>query len=135
MKTRTIPAAFASATVTFLLSWLVFGILLINFYNTNATHYAGLMKDRPEMWAIIIANICYGFMLAFILNLAGIKSPVKGFTTGFLIILLGNAGFDLMYYATINMYGLNVLVVDILTNAIIGGLSGAVSALVLGSKY
>ena len=116
MKTKSIIAALASAIVTFFLGWLIFGMLLMNYYNANSVQYTGLIKTEPAMWAIALANICWGLMIAYILNLAGITSAAKGFATGFFVFLLGNAGFDLLFYATTNMYSINILAVDILIN-------------------
>lgn len=134
MQTKTLIAGLASGIVTFLLGWLVFGILLMDYYNAHSFHYTGIMKNPPVIWAIGLGNLSWGIMIAYILSLSGIKSAAKGFTTGFIVFLLAIAGFDLLFYGTVNLYGLRITSIDILLNALMGGVSGAVAALVLGRK-
>lgn len=123
-----------SAVVTFLLGWLVFGMLLMDFYKSHTMQYPGLMKDPPIFWAIGAANLAWGLVMAYILNIAGIRSVAKGFVTGFLIYGLFMAGVDAMFYAQMNLIGMKILAIDVAVNAFFGGISGAVIGYIYSRK-
>lgn len=125
MNTKTLLGGILTAVIAFLLGWVIFGILLMDYYSANMTTYSGLLKNPPEMWAIAVANLTWGLLLAYIFNLSGIKSVAKGFTAAFVINLLMILGFDLMMEAQFNLYSEKLLVIDVIVNALFGGILGA----------
>lgn len=125
MNTKTLLGGILTAVIAFLLGWLIFGILLMDYYSANMTTYSGLLKNPTEMWAIAVANLAWGLLLAYIFNLGGVKSPAKGFTAAFVINLLMILGFDLMMEAQYNLYSEKLLVIDVIVNAVFGGILGA----------
>ena len=125
MNTKIIIAGVLTGIISFLLGWLIFGVLLMDFYMANSTLYTGLMKDPPNFVAIFISNLSWGLLIAYIFHLAGIKSPQKGFITGLIIFFLVILGVDLLYYAQMNLFGLKVVVVDVIVNTVFGGIIGA----------
>ncbi|MBI2729889.1 MAG: hypothetical protein HYX40_03910 [Sphingobacteriales bacterium] len=126
MNTKTLLGALLAAVLAFLLGWLIFGILLMDFYTSNMTSYAGLVKNPPDMAPIAVANLVWGLMLAYIFNLGNVNSPGKGFTTGLILTLLMTLGFDLFMYAQFNLYSTKLIGVDVVANALFGGVIGAV---------
>lgn len=134
MNAKTIIAGIISAVITFLLGWLVYGMLLMDFFNSNSLHYGGLMKDPPTYWAIGVANLCWGLMGAYILSLAGANTASKGAMIGFLVFGLSTAGFDAMTYAQTNWMGAKALAVDVAVSAVFGAVSGAVIGFIYGRK-
>ena len=132
--TKTLVAGIASAVVFFLLGWLFYGILLMDYFTANSVQYAGLMKETPELWAIAIGNLCWGLAIAYILSKSGVTAAAKGFAVGFIVFLLMSAGFDFVMYGTENLYPAKIIGIDALINAVMGGISGAVAALILGRK-
>jgi hypothetical protein len=125
MNTKTLLAGLLAGIITFLLGWLIFGMLLMDFYMSNSTLYTGLMKDPPDFVAIFIANLSWGLLIAYIFNLAGIKTTQNGAITGVILFFLVVLGVDLLYYAQMNLFGLKVVLVDVFVNAIMGGIIGA----------
>jgi hypothetical protein len=135
MNGRFFLATLAGTVVAFFLGWLIFGILLMGFYETNTTHYEGLMKQMPDMLPIILANLSMAFFLAFVFQRwANTRTFVKGFGNGIFITFLWILGFDLFFLASMNLYPLSVVVVDIIANTLLGGIVGGVVAWVLGYK-
>ncbi len=134
MNAKTIIAGIAAAVVTFLLGWLVFGMLLMDFYKNNSIQYAGLMKDPPAIWAIAAGNLCWGLMMAYILKLAGANSAAKGAVIGLITFGLAIAGFDAMIYAQTNWMAARVLAVDVAVSAVFGAISGAVVGFIYSRK-
>ena len=126
MNTKTLLGALLAGVLAFFLGWLIFGMLLMDYYISNMTQYSGLIKNPPVMLPIAVANLVWGLLLSFIFNLGGINTPGKGFTTGLIIGLLMTLGFDLFMYAQFNLYNVQVLAVDVVTNAIFAGVIGVV---------
>lgn len=126
MNTKTLVGGLIGGVVAFLLGWLIFGILLMKFYQSNMVSYAGLLKDPPEMWAIAVANLAFGIFMAYVLNLGNINSVSKGFTTGLIVGLLTQAGFDLLLHGQMNLYNTQLLVIDIVASGVFSGVIAAV---------
>jgi hypothetical protein len=126
MNTKTLLGALIAGVVSFLLGWLIFGILLMDFYSANMVQYTGLMKNPPEFLIIAIANIVYGLLLAWIFSIANINTVSKGFSAGIIIGLLMVLGFDLFLYAQMNLYNAKIIAIDVVLNGVMGGVVGAV---------
>jgi hypothetical protein len=86
--------------VNFILGWLVYGMLLKDFMASNAS--SGIMRADSDMiwWALIVGNLCVGFLLAYVIGKGGAASAAKGAAVGFVVGLLVSLGYDLIMYAT-----------------------------------
>jgi hypothetical protein len=125
MNTKTLVGGLIFGVVAFLLGWLIFGMLLMNFYQSNTNSYTGLMKDPMEIWAIAVANLVFGLMMAYIFNLGNINTAGKGFTTGLILGLLMTLGFDLFLYSQYNLMNKKLIGVDVIVSAVFDGVVGA----------
>ncbi len=133
MKTKVILAVLATTVVGFFLGWLIFGYALADFYKTNTKVCEGLMKDPPSILGIIIGNLCMGILIVFIFDRwANIKTFLNGLYAGLLITFLIMLSFDMFMYASMNLFSSTLLIVDVITNTVLGGLIGGVAGLVLG---
>ena len=126
MNTKTLIGALIAGVVSFLLGWLIFGILLMDYYAANKVQYPGLLKDPMEIWPIAIADLAWGLLVSWIFSMANIRTVAKGITVGFLIGFLMVLGFDLLVYAELNLYSTRLLGLDVIMNGIMGAVSGAV---------
>ncbi len=126
MKSKTLIGGLIAGVLSFFLGWLVFGILLKDYYSANTLKYVGLERLEPIMWALIIANLAWGLLLAYILDLAGANSMAKGFTCGLIIFFLMALGIDMFFIAFMRLMRLRLAAVDIGANALFGGIIGAV---------
>ena len=126
MNTKTLLGALIAGIVSFLLGWVIFGILLMDFYNSNMVQYSGLMKNPPEIWIIAVANLVYGLLLAWIFSAANVNTVSKGFSAGLIIGFLMTLGFDLMLYAQMNLYTAKLVAIDVILSAVFVGVIGAV---------
>ena len=126
MKSKTLIGGLIAGVLSFLLGWLVFGILLHSYYEANTFKYPGLERVEPIMWALIIANLAWGLLLAYILDLAGANSMAKGFTCGLIVFFLLALGMDTFFIAFMRLMRLRLAAVDIAANALFGGVVGAV---------
>ncbi|MEN6456067.1 MAG: hypothetical protein ABFD10_17585 [Prolixibacteraceae bacterium] len=127
-------AGIAGAVVYFLLGWLFYGILLMNFMTENAGSATGVAKEPMLMWALALGDLFWGFLLAVIFGCwTNIRTWLAGAKAGAIIGLLMGAGIDLMMYGTSNLYNCTALVVDVIVVIIMTAIVGAVVAAILGS--
>ncbi|HRI58321.1 MAG TPA: hypothetical protein PK228_01315 [Saprospiraceae bacterium] len=139
MNTKLLLAALAGGVASFLLGWLVFGILLKPTYDGMMTE-AGKNIMRPEaemmnyMWAMILSNLAYGLLFALIFGRwANISTFRGGAIAGGVISLLLALSFDLGMYSMMNAWqGGMGLVIDPLVNGVVGAVVGGVVGWVLG---
>ena len=127
-------AGIAGAVVYFLLGWLFYGILLMNFMTENAGSATGVAKEPMLMWALALGDLFWGFLLAVIFgSWTNIRTWLAGAKAGAIIGLLMGAGIDLMMYGTSNLYNCTALVADVIVVIIMTAIAGAVVAVILGS--
>ncbi len=126
MNSKVLLGALIAGVAAFLLGWLIFGILLMDFYLANSTEYPGLMKDSPNFVLIFVANVAWGLMLSYVFNLANIRSVRNGAISGAIIFLLTSLGIDLLYLAQMNLMNTTAIVVDVIANAFLGLIIGAI---------
>ena len=83
MNTKLLLAALIGAIVAFFLGWLVWGILLMDYYNAYTTQYEGLMRNPPVLWALFLSQLAWTFMFAYIFdkwaNITTFKSGFMAF--------------------------------------------------------
>jgi hypothetical protein len=114
----------------FLLGWLVWGTLLMNFMNGHTTE-AGKAVMRAEentiWWALILANLVLGFLISYILNKAGVMTAAAGAATGAVVGLLMSAAIDLFNYAFMDLSDSRTpMIVDILASVVVTAIVGAI---------
>lgn len=135
MNARVLIAALAGAVASFLLGWLFYGFLLPDFYAAHSLHYAGLEKMPPNLIGIFVAGFAYTLLMAIIFsNWAAITTLKNGALAGSAISLLIALSVDLGMWSTMNLYGRQVVITDVLVNTVMGAVIGAVIAWVLGYK-
>ena len=134
MSTKAILAAVAGAIFAFLLGWLIYGILLMDFYEANTTHYDGLMKEMPNLVLIFLNNLIWSFLLAFIFYRWGaIKSMGNGMKGGIIIGLPVALSFDLYILAGMNLFTPTLVVVDVIVSTVMTALVGGLIGFILGT--
>lgn len=118
----------------FLFGWVVFGILLMDFYAANTIQYEGLMKEMPNILLIFISQLLTGFLFAYIFEKwAGYRTFGKGFQGGLIIGFLIIVAFDLYFLAGFHLFNVKLIVFDIILNTIFYALAGGIVGLVLGA--
>ena len=91
MSSKTLIAAAAGFVVLFLLAFLFYGWLLMDFFTANAGSVAGAMKESPDWPWVVIGEFLGALTLAVILGWAGVHTIgagiQKGAVFGFLVAL------------------------------------------------
>jgi hypothetical protein len=134
MNLRTIVAAIAGGITLTLVGWLVFGLALMNYFHDHMVQYANLEKNPPDWIPLVLFNIAFGWLIAFVFDYwAGIKTFATGAIGGIAIMVPIVIGIDFQHLAFMNLYkDLMPVVVHILVVAVMGAIAGGVVGLILG---
>lgn len=134
MNIRVLVATLVGGITMFLLGWLIFGILLMDYFKANTIQYSGLIKEVPNFVGLIIFNLAFAWLFAFIFDYwAGIRTFVAGLKGGALIMLPITIGINFQYLAFMNLHkGYTPIIVDIIAATLFGAIAGGVIAFVLG---
>lgn len=115
-----------AGTINFFAGWLVWGILLMNFFAKHATNMSVFRSENGMIfWALIIGNLCFGFLNAYILDRAKVRSAGSGAIIGVITGALMSAAFDFNMYAQMDIYDMATILPDILASAFVSALAGA----------
>ncbi len=117
----------------FLLGWLVWGVLLMDFSMNNYDQSIYLPADEMIWWAIIVSNLLLSLMLTLILHWAKAKIWADGLKIGAIIGILFALSVDLGYYSmTTVILNLSAIVVDTLAYALVTAITGLLIVLTWG---
>jgi hypothetical protein len=134
MLTRILAAAVAGGAATFLLGFLIYGLLLDSYMKANMVKHEGLMYDTPIWIPLIVANLVWALLIAFIFDYwANISTFVGGLKGGAIIMFLMALNMDLSFMAFMNLWhGVMPVVVDVIAATVMGAIAGGVIGAVLG---
>lgn len=120
---------------SFLLGWLVWGMLLMNFMKEHTTEVGKAVMRADEniiWWALIAGNLLWGFVLSYVLNKSGANSFRTGAITAAVLSVLVAASYNCFIYAFNNIFDTTSMVVDIIANLVVGGIVGGIIGWYLG---
>ncbi len=126
MNVKTLIGGLIAGVTAFLLGWVIYGMLLMDYFTNNMVKYDGLTKDPMEMWAMGVSNLALGLLLAYVFNGSGVKTARNGIASGAIFFGLFSVGVNMMFYAQMNLFSLQLICVDVLASLVWGALVGAV---------
>lgn len=121
--------------IGFFLGWLIWGILLADFF--AAPGMSGVMRGESEMimWSMVISNLLWGILLAYIfIEWANISTVQTGFMAGAILGCLISGAFDFGMYSMTTLFTLTDVIKDIIANTLYVGVLGAILGWWLGRK-
>ncbi|MBK9800662.1 MAG: hypothetical protein IPP56_13440 [Bacteroidetes bacterium] len=126
--------SFAGAVTYFLLGWLIYGMLLMDYMTNSCPNIPGLNRNESEMllWVMFISNLLSAFLMAYIFDLAKISGWMNGMKQGAIIGFIITAAFDTGMYAMTFMLTKNWWMIDVLASTVMAAIVGAVVAAVMG---
>lgn len=133
-KTR-ILATLVGFVVIFLLGWLLYGFLLMDFYGANSGSATGVARDEADMvwWALIVGNLLQAYFLVYVFGKMGhVNSFMSGLGTGAIIGFILGLAMNLTMFGTTNMMNLTATMVDPFVSMIMMGLTGGAIGVILG---
>jgi len=134
MSSKTFLIGIAGGIVVFLTGFLIYGILLMDYFGANISSFPGLLKEPMEIWAVGLGNIIWGILLAYFLSLGNIESGTQGAVHGASLFFLFALGSNFVFFGQYNIMPFSLSFVDALCMALLGGVSGAVIGWLL-SRY
>ena len=132
MKTNKILVGGAvGGVVLFLVSWVVWGILLKDFMIANYNQC--FMNKDMIWWALIVSNIAVGLLFSTVFSWAKTSGIVDGAKGAAIIGCLVTVFIDLQFYAMSSMFnGIGIVAVDILLSTVVFAIGGAAVAWGMG---
>ncbi len=129
-------AGLIGGIVAFFLGWIVYGMILLDFFQSNGGSATGVSRAPEEMvwWAMILGHLAFGLLIAMIFGRwANISTAATGAKAGAVIgALIGLISF--IDYGTSNVANLTAVCVNVVVLAIITAIIGAAVAWWLGRK-
>ncbi|MBK9629915.1 MAG: hypothetical protein IPO62_02405 [Saprospiraceae bacterium] len=136
MSTKTMIAGLIGGVTSYLLGFLLYGILFRDMTNELAG-MPGIMRADADMiwWALILGNLSMGMFTAYIYaTWTSISTFMTGLRAGAVIGLFMSVGWDMISYATTKIFTLNGAFLDIALVIVMGGVIGGVVGWWLGRK-
>lgn len=125
-------ATLGGTVVLFVLGWVLYGMLLMGFFESNAGTATGVMKEAPDFLWLILGQIVTAAFLAIVLGWKGATDVASGAKAGAIVGFLLSLGYGLTMYATSNISNLTATLVDPFISLVLFGAAGAVVGMLLG---
>ena len=135
MNMKIIRGTLFGGIAYFLMGWLVWGILLMDFYTANFNQCAGRPEAEMVWWAMIVSNLATALLLTLILKWSGAKGVMDGLKIGAIVGFLFSLSIDLSFYSMTTMFnGFSGIVVDLVVNSAVMAIIGLVIVLTWGKE-
>ena len=120
--------------VLFFLGYLIFGILMADFFRANAGTATGVEKMPFNLVSIGIGQLASAGALTLILSWVGVRSIGQGAIMAGVVGLLFFLGVDLTMFGTSNTTTLTASLVDPVVGGILYAIAGGAITAVAGKK-
>lgn len=133
IKKRVI-ATLAGTVSLFLLGWIFYGMLFMDFFESNSGSAIGVMRSDEEMvyWALILGNVFQAYLLVYVFDKWGaVNSFGEGLKCGAILGLIVALGMDFILYGTTNNMNLTATMVDPLIVMVMMGLTGGIIGIII----
>lgn len=128
-------AGVVGGVVAFVMGFLVYGLLLANFFEANAGTATNVMRGSDEMlWIpMVVGHLAWGLLFALIFGRwAGISTFTTGAQAGAVLGLLVSITYDMINLGSTNVMALDAALVDILVTTILSAVVGGTVGWFLG---
>ena len=129
-------AGLIGTVVAFILGFVLYGMLLNDFFQSNGGGATGVPREQDEIvwWAMIIGHLAFGMLMALIYGRwANISTAATGAKAGAVIgALIGLVGF--IDYGVTNVSNLTAVSVNVIVMAVNTAIIGAAVAWWLGRE-
>lgn len=131
MCKKIITGTVAGGISYFLLGWLFYGILFMDFFSANMNQCANKADGSIEWWSLILSNLIIALFLTLVLKWSGANRIVDGLKTGALFGILFTLTINLSFWSMTTMYSnFGTLLTDVLVNTVMLAVTGMVIVLV-----
>jgi hypothetical protein len=117
----------------FLIGWLVYGILLMDFFAPLTNSCANRPDGEMIWWAMILSSLLMALFLTLLLKWSGSRTITDGLKIGALFGALFTAAIDFSFWSMTTMYNSLVpLLVEVIASAAVFAIVGMVIVLTWG---
>ena len=117
----------------FLLGWLVYGILLMDFFSSLTNTCANRPDGEMIWWAIIVSNLLAALFLTLFLDRGKSSGIADGLRTGAIFGALFTATIDFSFWSMSTMYtSLVPILVEIIVSTALFAIIGMIIVLTWG---
>ena len=134
MKTsKILLGGIAGGVSFFLLGWIIYGMLLMDFMSANSNQCAARPMQDMIWWAMILSNLALGFLLAIVFTWSNTKGVISGAKVAGILGLLFGISIDFSFYSMTTTYNnIMIIFVDIIAYTLMTAIAGALIAWVMG---
>jgi len=115
----------------FLFGWVVYGVLLKEYFFKNTGAAGHLDRVDIIMGTVFLGSLLEGYVYAYVFTRANVESLKDGMITGGILGFLMISAFDCMMYGTTLILSKHSLVADILASTFIAIVVGAILGWIL----
>jgi hypothetical protein len=135
MNMKVLRGTVFGGIVYFLLGWLLYGILFMDFFSANMNQCANKADEDMIWWAMIVSNLATALLLTLILKWSGAKGIVDGLKTGAIFGILLTLSFNLSSWSMTTMYNnFPSLLIDLLVSTFMLTVVGMIIVLLWGKE-
>ncbi len=133
MKTNKVLIGGVVGAITFfILGWLVYGMLLMDFMMANTNQCMMKPMEEMNMLAIFASNLAISMLLAIIFSWTNVSNMMDGMKIGAIVAALVSLSFDLNLFSMSTMFsGIHVMLMDVAVFTVLIGITGGVIAKVM----
>jgi hypothetical protein len=131
MNKNTVIGTVVGAIALQVLGFVIFAMLLADFFEVNSGSASGVAREVQVIWAQLVGAVLYAAAITLAIQAKGSAAVMDGLKAGAIVGLLiwGTADFTL--YSLQNVNNLTATIVDTLLEVVRGGIVGALIALTM----
>ncbi len=132
---KIIIAGVVGGVAALILGYLIWGLALASFLETNAGSATGVMREESDfLWIpMILGHLSWGILLAYIFGQwANISTFATGVTAGATLGFLIGFTYDMINLGSTHLMTLTGSIVNIIAMTIVSALVGGVVGIMLG---
>ncbi|MDH3298310.1 MAG: hypothetical protein OEM96_08560 [Gemmatimonadota bacterium] len=129
---RLMTGAVVGGIALFVLGYLFYGMLLVDFFAGQVTTEVG--REAPIFWAIGLGELLMAILVTMAIIKSGSSGWMEGAKVGAIVGFLAWGAVNMIQYGVIDIYTLTGHMSDAIVELVRHGLAGAVIAMVAGGK-
>ena len=135
MNKKILIGGIAGGILFFLLGWLVYGILLMDYMSHHAGLKGNVNRSDADLQMIYIfaGSVLQGILLAYVLVRTNVTTLSGGFITGAIVGFLISSSVDLTMYGTTYVFSKHSIMADVIAATTISALTGTVMLVIINA--
>ena len=135
MNKKIVIGGIAGGILFFLLGWLVYGILLMDYMNQHTGLKGNVNRTDADMQMIYIlaGSVLQGILLAYVLVRSNVSTLAGGLITGATVGFLISSSVDLTMYGTTYILSKHSILADVIAATAIFAIAGGLVVLIINA--